>query len=125
MRTPIRYKLVPTGTQEFAQLQQFAKTFDHEIIAHPHINVYAHYKGDKLFGYSDHVFSPVVYPAFHPEFTTPRDVVQVMNDWCTHTQFTGQIPYIGVPTQDQGGKFTEQVMNKLSLQKTNREIYIY
>jgi len=126
MRSSINYKLIPPNTQEFQQLQTFAKSFDHEIIQHPQINVYAHYRDDVCFGYSDHVFIPTIYPAFHPALTRPRDVIQVMNDWRTHTQLSGSIGYIGVPLESESGRanFLNPIMNKLGLARINREIYI-
>jgi len=126
MRSSINYKFVAPNTQEFQQLQTFAKSFDHEIIQHPQINVYAHYRDNICFGYSDHVFIPTIYPAFHPAITRPRDVIQVMNDWRTHTQLSGNAGYIGVPLSNDPhrGNFPEDVMNKLGLARMNREIYL-
>ena len=123
MRTKIDYKLVNKGTNEFLELQDFAEDFDHKIIEHPNINVFAHYSNGNLIGYSDHVFLPVVYPAFHPKYTRPQDVIQVMNDWRAHTQLSGNPGYIGVPLLDDRPNFTNEVMQKLGLTKMNREIY--
>jgi len=125
MRTPITYKYIAQGTQEFTQLQSFAKSFDHEIIPHPNISVCAHYRGDVCFGYSDHVFIPTVYPAFHPELTRPRDVIQVLSDWRVHNQISNKPSFIGVPMPDAPGRvnFPEETMNKLGLTRMNREIY--
>lgn len=125
MSSSITYKRVYNGTDEFEDLQRFAETFNHTIIEHPSINVFAHYKGEKLFGYSDHVFVPTVYPCFHPEHTTPRDVMRVMLDWRAHTQLAGTPGYLAVPSNndDGKGKFTEEVMQKLNLIRLNRELY--
>lgn len=107
-------------------MQNFAKDFDHEIQPDPSINVYAHYRDNVLFGYSDHVFLPTIYPAFHPAYTRPRDVVQVMNDWRVHTQLSGKPGYIGVPLNNNNGKgnFSEETMRKLGLVRMEREIYL-
>jgi hypothetical protein len=72
------------------------------------------------------VFVPTIYPAFHPALTRPRDVIQVMNDWRTHTQLSGNAGYIGVPLESDAGRanFLDPVMNKLGLARINREIYI-
>jgi len=125
MRSSINYKYIPPNTQEFHQLKTFAKSFDHEINEHPNVNVYAHYRDDTLFGYSDHVHLPTIYPAFHPALTRPRDVIQVMNDWKTHTQLSGRLSYIGVPleTDTHRMNFPEETMNKLGLVRLKREIY--
>ena len=119
----ITYKLVPKESTEFEDIQAFAQSFDHEIVEHPNINVYAHYNGDRLFGYSDHVFLPTIYPAFHPSFTKPRDVLQVMSDWRAHSQLSGNSGYIGVPLEGDRPNFTEDVMKKLGLRRNFREIY--
>jgi len=125
MRTRIEYRYLPNNTQEYANLQQFAKTFDHEIIPNSNINTYAHYSDGKLFGYSDHVFMPTIYPAFHPEYSQPKDVIQVMNDWRAHTQLSGKMTYIGVPMPDDSHRanFPQSVMEKLGLVRMKREVY--
>jgi hypothetical protein len=125
MRSSINYKYIAPNTEEFQRLQTFAKSFHHEIHSHPSINVYAHYRDDVCFGYSDHVFLPTIYPAFHPELTRPRDVIQVMNDWKTHTQLSGKVSYIGVPTETDIHRmnFPEETMNKLGLVRLKREVY--
>lgn len=122
----IQYRQVAHNTQEFQQMQTFAKSFDHEIVTNPNATLHALYRGDVCFGYSDCVYLPVTYPAFHPELTRPRDVVQVMSDWKAHTQLSGKYGYIGVPlnNRDGQGNFSEENMNKLGLVRTNREIYI-
>jgi N-acetylneuraminate synthase/N,N'-diacetyllegionaminate synthase len=82
--------------------------------------------GDRLnvlFGYSDHVFIPVVYPAFHPQHTRPQDVIQVMSDWKAHAQLSGQPGYIGVPLINDRPNFNNEVMKKLGLTKMDREVY--
>jgi len=106
-------------------MQTFAASFDHEIVPHPQINVYGHYRDDICFGYSDHVFIPTVYPAFHPGLTRPQDVIQVMNDWRVHTQLSGRTGYIGVPLAIAEGRanFPEKIMNKLGLQRMEREVF--
>jgi hypothetical protein len=125
MRSSINYKYIAPNTQEFQQLQTFAKSFDHEIQAYPNISVYAHYRDDICFGYSDHVHIPTIYPAFHPSLTRPRDVIQVMNDWRTHTQLSGRVSYIGVPLETDTHRinFPEETMNKLGLVRLKREVY--
>jgi hypothetical protein len=125
MRTRIDYKLIPKDSFEFGNIQDFAESFDHKIVDHPNINVYGHYRDGQLFGYSDHVFLPVVYPAFHPQYTKPQDVIQVMRDWRAHAQLSGGMGYIGVPLVNDRPNFSNEVMTKLGLTKTDREIYSY
>ena len=118
-----KYTYVPRNTEAFSKMQEFAKSFNHTIIEHPSINVFAHTRNGDLFGYSDHCSFPVVYPAFHPEFTRPRDVIQVMNDWRHYSEFNGTLGYIGVPTNGLRPNFPESTMEKLGLVKLNRELY--
>jgi hypothetical protein len=125
MKEPIDYRFIAQGTAEFEELQRFAASFDHSIVAHPKISHFAHYRGNQLFGYSDHVFIPTVYPSFHPEFTKPKDVIQVMSDWKAHCQLSGTPVNIGVPFDNRGGagNFPEAIMQKLGLIRLNRELY--
>jgi hypothetical protein len=123
MRSKIEYKLTPNGTNEFLELVDFAEEFDHKIIEHPNINVYAHYRDGVLFGYSDHVYMPIVYPAFHPKHTRPQDVIQVMSDWKAHSQLSNSPGYIGVPLINERPNFTNEIMEKLGLTPLKREVY--
>jgi hypothetical protein len=123
MKSVIDYRYVAPNSQEFSELQDFAASFDHKVNSHPQINVYSHYRNGVLFGYSDHVFIPVVYPAFHPKFTKPKDVIQVMSDWRSHISLSGKLGMIGVPSGDNRPNFPDNVMNKLGLERTNREIF--
>ena len=125
MTDPIIYRRVYHGTDEFLALQNFAESFDHKIEPHPNISVYSHSKGGRLFGYSDHVFLPTIYPAFHPEHTHPRDVVQVMRDWQAHCQLANSPGYLAVPFNNNNGQgnFTEAKMQKLGLIRLHRELY--
>ena len=123
MRPQIEYKLVQKGTNEFLELVDFAEESDHKIIEHPNINVYAHYRDGVLFGYSDHVFVPTIYPAFHPKYTRPQDVIQVMSDWKAHSQLSNSPGYIGVPLIDERPNFTNEIIQKLGLTPLKREVY--
>jgi len=123
MRPQIEYKLLQNGTNEFLELVDFAEEFDHKIIEHPNINVYAHYRDGVLFGYSDHVFIPTIYPAFHPKYTRPQDVIQVMSDWKAHSQLSNSPGFIGVPLADERPNFTNQIIEKLGLTPLKREVY--
>ena len=107
-------------------MQTFAKSFDHEIAESPNATLHALCRGDVVFGYSDCVYLPVTYPAFHYDIARPRDVIQVMSDWVAHTQLSGKSGYIGVPLDNDNHRrnFPEETMNKLGLVRANRELYI-
>jgi hypothetical protein len=118
-----QYKYAHPRTAEFEKIQKFAKSFDHQIQDHPSIKVFSHYRNGELFGYSDHCSFPIVYPAFHPEFTKPRDVIQVMTDWRHNYEINGSLGYVGVPTKELRPNFPDETMEKLGLVKLNRELY--
>jgi hypothetical protein len=119
----IEDKSIPKGSEEFLKIVDFADSFDHNVVDHPQVNVIGHYKDGKLFGYSDHVYIPVLYPAFHPAHTTPRDVVQCLHDLKVYAQVSGSAGYIGVPLQDERTNFTNEIMAKLGLTRVNRELF--
>jgi hypothetical protein len=123
MREPITYKYVAPGSEEFQKLQLFAGSFDHELIAHPKINIYSHNRGDICIGYAEHVYIPVIYPAFHPMTTKPRDVTQVLTDYRAHIGLTGGLAQIGVPLQADRPNFDNSIMDKLGLVPMNREVF--
>jgi len=124
MKSRVEYRQVAPGTQEFFDLQAYAKTFDHEITPNPRINVFAHYRNGVLFGYSEHAFLPTVYPAYHPEFTKPQDVIQVMQDWRVLSQINGSPGFMGVPLVDGRPNFSDEIMNKLGFTRTFRELFL-
>lgn len=123
MNKRIDYKLLRHGTNEFLEAVDFAQEFNHEIVEHPNINVLGHYRDGNLIGYSDWVYIPTVYPAFHPKHTNPRDVYRVINDLVTFVQVSGSIAYVGVPTNEGRPNFPNEVMTKIGLTPLNREIY--
>lgn len=126
MRSQIDYHLVVAGTKEFEDLQAFAKTFDHEIHPHPSITVYAYYSEGVLFGYGEYVYIPTAYPSFHPEFTKPKNVLQVMSDFRATTQLSSKVGFVGVPLPEDPKRvnFPEATMNKLGLKRALREIFV-
>lgn len=125
LNTPVDYNLIAKGTEEFSKMQTFAASFDHVITDNPNVNVYALARGDHVFGYSEHVFLPVVYPAFHPSITKPQDVLQVMRDWRAHAMLSGRLGYIGVPLLEESVRtnFPESTMKKLGLHRMRRELF--
>lgn len=123
MRDPITYKFVAPNTEQFQQLQTFAKSFDHDLQPHSKINVYSHFRGDTCIGYSEHVYIPVIYPAFHPMTTKPRDVIQVLSDYRAHLCFNGGLGQIGVPLESGRPNFDNSIMDKLGLAPMNREVF--
>ena len=126
MRENITYRLTPSGTQQFADLQAVAESFGHKIHPHPNVSTFAHYRGQQLFGYSDHVFMPTCYPAWHPDFTKPRDIIDVMAHWKAHCELSGKIGCLAVPFNNDDGKgnFSEEVMQTIGLQRLKRELYL-
>ncbi len=123
MSKRINYKFLQPGTNEFLELVDFAEDFDHKVFEHPQVNVCGHYRNGQLIGYSDHVFIPTIYPAFHPKHTSPRDVIQCMSDLVTHIQLTRGIGYLGVPLEPHRPNFSNQIMEKLGLKSIGREIF--
>jgi hypothetical protein len=120
----ITYKYIASGTREFEQMQHFAETFDHAILPSPNVNLHALYNGEVLFGYGETVFLPVYYPAYHPDYTQPRDVMQTMSDWRSHIQISGKPGFIGVPLEADRPNFQNATMSKLGFQQMRRELFI-
>jgi hypothetical protein len=123
MREPITYKYTPPNTEEFQKLQTFAQSFDHTLLPHSKINVYSHMRGDICIGYSEHVYLPVIYPAFHPMTTRPRDVIQVLSDYRAHLCMNNGVGQIGVPLENGRPNFDNSIMDKLGLTAMNREVF--
>lgn len=58
--------------EAFEQWKKFADSFDHGTNT-PMTPIITCSRGDKLFGYYTLLTYPIVFPSFHPKFTSPRD----------------------------------------------------
>jgi len=123
MKEQITYKYAAPGSEQFSKLQDFAETFNHSIVPHPQINVYGYYRNNVCFGYCDHVYIPIVYPAFHPKFTRPKDVIQAMSDWKAYMQLSKQDGFVGVPLEESRPNFPNSTMEKLGMKQLKRELF--
>ena len=119
----ITYKQINAGSSDFEEMQCFAESFDHCIVPSPNVQLHALISDKRLFGYGETVFLPVTYPAFHPEHTKPRDVMQVMLDWRAHVQISGRPGYLGVPLEEGRPNFKNDIMQKLGLYQLKRELF--
>jgi hypothetical protein len=123
-RVKTQFKEVAQFSPEFKSLQDFAKTFDHHI--HPIRNgrVFAFQREGKVFGYADVLYVPVAFPAFHPEHTDARKVVEVLAGWKSHCQIGhGGDGIIGVPLEADRATFPTQMIENAGFVRTKREIY--
>jgi hypothetical protein len=123
MRNHIEYKYVQPGTVDFQRMQTFAESFDHKIIPHPKINVYSFNRNDICFGYIDVVYIPVMYPAFHPELTKPKDVLDSYADFRAHAALSGNPLHLGVPLEKDRPNFPNSTMAKIGFQPMGRELF--
>jgi len=115
---------VPAYGDEFAKMQLFAKSFNHEINPTRCTKVFAFQRGDVTFGYADVVYLPVAFPAFHPELTTPRGIVEVLDGWRHQCEInTSGEGLIGVPTPELRKTFPEGQIVKAGFKPMQRELY--
>jgi hypothetical protein len=120
-----RFVDVNPYSDDYKRMQQFAKTFDHEIGHWRNGKVIAFERDEKTFGYADIVYLPLAFPAFHPEVTTPRGVADVISAWKTVAQFNhGGEGWIGVPLDESRKTFPTEMIEKAGYSKMNREIYL-
>lgn len=109
---------------EFTQMQTFAKSFDHTIQPQRNGRLYALQSGEIVFGYAEVVYIPVAYPAFHPELTQPRRVIEVLDGWKHHCQINaGGEGIIGIPLESDRKTFPAEMLIKAGFEKLNRELY--
>ena len=112
-------------TDDFTRMQQFAKTFDHEIGHWRNGKLVAFERDEKTFGYADIVYLPVAFPAFHPEVATPRGIMEVVDGWKSVCQFNHRGEgWIAVPLDETRKTFPTQMIEKTGFSKMNREIYL-
>lgn len=115
---------VPLFGEKFVQMQEFARTFDHCIDPLRNAKLISVSKNDKVFGYVDVVYLPIAFPAFHPDLTSPRGVVETMEGWRSHGQFANAgETLIGVPLAEDRKTFPEHQLISLGFQRMKRELY--
>jgi len=111
-------------SEEFPKLQQFASTFEHVINPFASARLFEFRRGDITFGYADALFMPVVFPAFHPEVTRPRDVVETLEAWQHVRRIShGGEMLLGIPTAGERKTFPEVTLQKLGFARMKRELY--
>jgi hypothetical protein len=119
-----RFVDIHPQSEDFVRMQQFAKSFGHEI--HPWRNgkVVAFERDEKTFGYADIIYLPIAFPAFHPEVTTPRGVMEVVHGWRAAAQLLhGGEGFIGVPLEGMRQTFPKEMIEGTGYSRMNREIY--
>jgi len=108
--------------EEYESLQDFAKTFAHEVVTDS-FPLIEFVKDGKRFGYAQVITSmPIVFPAYHPDLTTGRDVYEMgcrFIGW-GDLQFGGG--FTTVPTTGDT-KFTHEIMTKLGFKRMGLELY--
>lgn len=115
---------VPSYSEDYKKMQLFARSFQHTIVPSRGAKLFAFQRGDTTFGYADIVYLPIAFPAFHPELTSPRGVVEVVEGWRTHCQFaTGGEGLIGVPTPELRQTFPQKQIENAGFLRINRELY--
>jgi hypothetical protein len=112
-------------SDDFVKMQRFAESFDHTILPQRNAKLFAFERGDKTFGYADIFYLPVAFPAFHPEVTTPRGVIEVVEGFRSHCQFVSAGEgFIGVPIDETRNTFPKEMIEKQGILKMHREIYV-
>jgi len=124
MKPKLKIQEVSRFSEEFPKLQQFATTFDHVINPFASARVFEFQRGDTVFGYADVLFMPVVFPAFHPEITRPRDVVETLETWqhVCRVSHGGEM-LLGVPIAPERKTFPDAMLQKLGFACMKRELY--
>jgi hypothetical protein len=98
-------RFVRINTQEdLDKLNQFAQSFGHDA-SRPLGPMFALARDEKIFGYFNVMNRPVVFPAFHPEIASPRDVyesLQQVRAWQLLSSADQGVPsgtfFCGLPT---------------------------
>lgn len=121
----IKFKEVSRFSDEFTRLQGFARSFDHVIQPAANGRVFEITRGDITVGYSDVLYVPVIFPAFHPGVTRPRDVVETITGWRRHCELSSAGEgLMGVPLAEERKTFPVEMLEKQGFVRMKREIYV-
>lgn len=105
--------------EQFQKLQEFAKTFDHEIPTAAH-ELVAVRVGDQWIGYAQ-MFGPLAMTAWHPIHSTPRLVLEANKAFIGHAKLRYGFGFVTVPTDTK--TFLPDVMEKLGFERMGLELY--
>ncbi len=107
---------------EYEDLREFAKTFDHEIKT-DNFPLVEFTKDGRKFGYAQVITSlPILFFAYHPDQTSSRDIYEIgcrLLGW-GDLQFGGA--FTATPTTGDT-KFTPKIMEKLGFKRMGLELY--
>lgn len=127
--TDIRFpSFDPSNQTENGRLQQFAATFGHRISSYRHpIKIITDGGGKekgRWLGYLQFCFTPIVFPALHPEIITPREFKAVFDcckGWAALQNGEG---LLAVPTTGKSAEtFNPEVMARCGMKRQEAEIY--
>lgn len=79
---------------KLAQWKTFADSFDHGTET-PIMPITMVSEGDKLFSYWSVFSQPIIFPSWHPKFTTPRnfrDSIEAFSNITSHATISPQYP---------------------------------
>lgn len=120
----IKFTEVSRFSEEFPKLQAFARSFSHNIDPFGSARVFEMSRGDVTFGYSDVIYLPVIFPAFHPEITRPRDVVESLDGFKRHCEIAhGGEGIMAIPLDTERQTFPTSMLEKQGFSRMKREIY--
>lgn len=124
MTQKLKIQEISRFSEEFPKLQAFAQSFDHIINPFASARVFEMTRGDTTFGYADVLFMPIVFPAYHPSVTRPRDVVESLETWRHVCRIShGGEMLLGTPLATERKTFPDQTLAKLGFTRLKREIY--
>ena len=120
----IKFKEISSLSDDFVKIKSFAESFVHVINLMMTGRVFDITRGNITIGYADVVYLPTLFPAFHPELTRPRDVVEAIEGWKRHCEIaTGGEGFIGVPLEGTRKTFPREMLEHRGFTRMNREVY--
>src|SRR4029077_9115954 len=78
MRDQIYFEKVSTDSQ-MKSVKEFAASFGHTITDHSLTPIVVIYRGTQRIAYFCMINGPIIVPSFHPDYITPRNFTEVVN----------------------------------------------
>jgi hypothetical protein len=124
----ISFEPIKKGGPGWEEICRFAASFGHKIDNRSLSPVVAVRRGSKLFAYFFFLKFPILLPSFHPELTTPRDFVDMVEQvragaWLTSMgldQFPQGICYAAF---DQEPVISKDIIQKIGFKSTKCELW--
>lgn len=111
------------ATSDFSELEAFANSFDHNIGPQSAPVVVVRRLG-QILAYFQVCKPPVILPALHPEFCSPRDSIEIIGAIAAWSKIAHGSCLMASPDTASGGPFSDEMCEKLGFKNVATQMWL-